>query len=49
MFKGNIEEVTQYIDTLLDTPGSYGFGYGIHERETVNYSTAHDVNLFYCK
>lgn len=49
MYKGNIEEVTQYIDNLLDTPGCYGFGYGIHERETVNYGTANDVNLLYCK
>jgi lipoate-protein ligase A len=48
VYRGNIEEVAQYIDKLLEDPNSHGFGYGIHDRESVNYGFKHDVNLFYC-
>lgn len=48
MFKGNIEEVALYISQLLNDPHSQGFGYGIHDRESVNYGFKCDVNLFYC-
>lgn len=48
MFKGNIEEVSSYINDLIKNPNLTGIGYGIHERETVNYGLESDVNLLYC-